>query len=237
MFVMLILIVTLAVLQIESNMFRLKIMSQTGVNLSHFSLLKRQRGASLIVSLLMLIVVLMLSISLAMVSLQGEKASRSDRDRQIALNAAEAALKDAEMDIDPQIALAAGRSNLFDATSNLFFEAGCASGDGNLYQGMCAAAAIKNQQQTWATVNIADDSAGSASVKYGRFTGQTMVTGKGSFPAKLPRYIIEVVQDTVAGSKADDQTKYIFRITAVGFGPNPNAKVVLQSFYRKAVKS
>jgi type IV pilus assembly protein PilX len=68
----------------------------------------------------MLIVVLMLSISLAMVSLQGEKASRSDRDRQIALNAAEAALKDAEMDIDPQVVLANGRSNLFDATSNLF---------------------------------------------------------------------------------------------------------------------
>jgi hypothetical protein len=44
MFVMLILTVTLAVLQIESNMFRLKIMSQTGVNLSQFSLLKRQRG-------------------------------------------------------------------------------------------------------------------------------------------------------------------------------------------------
>lgn len=236
MFVTLILTVTLAVLQIESNMFRLKIMSQTGVNLSQFSLLKRQRGASLIVSLLMLIVVLMLSISLAMVSLQGEKASRSDRDRQIALNAAEAALKDAEMDIDPQVVLANGRSNLFDATSNLFFETGCASGDGNLYQGMCAAA-VEGQQPTWMTVNIADDSAGSVSVKYGRFTGQTMPTEKGAFPARLPRYIVEAVQDTEAGGKADDQTKYIFRITAIGFGPNPNAKVVLQSFYRKAVKS
>lgn len=211
-------------------------MSYTGLNLPPFPFLNKQRGASLIVSLLMLIVVLMLSISLAMVSLQGEKASRSDRDRQIALNAAEAALKDAEMDIDPQIALAGGRSNLFDATSNLFFEAGCASGDGNLYQGMCAAA-VEGQKPTWITVDIADDSAGSASVKYGRFTGQTMVTEKGSFPAKLPRYIIEAVQDTEAGGKADDQTKYIFRITAVGFGPNSNAKVVLQSFYRKAVKS
>jgi len=217
-------------------MYRLKIMSQMGVNSSQFTFSKRQRGASLIVSLIMLIVVLLLSISLAMVSLQGEKASRSDRDRQIALNAAEAALKDAEMDIDPQIAIAGGRSNVFDATSNLFFEAGCASGDGNLYQGMCAAA-VKGQQPTWIAVDIADDSAGSASVKYGRFTGQTMVTEKGSFPAKLPRYIIEAVQDTEAGGKADDQTKYIFRITAIGFGPNSNAKVVLQSFYRKAVKS
>jgi Tfp pilus assembly protein PilX len=82
---------------------------------------------------------------------------------------------------------------------------------------MCAAA-VEGQQATWITVNIADDSAGSVSVKYGRFTGQTMTTGKGVFPAKLPRYIIEAVQDTEAGGKADDQTKYIFRITAVGFG-------------------
>jgi hypothetical protein len=95
-----------------------------------FVLLRRQDGAALIVSLMMLIVVLILSIALATVSLQGEKASRSDRDRQIALMAAEAALKDAEMDIDPQVASANGRANLFDPTSNLYFEAGCASGDG-----------------------------------------------------------------------------------------------------------
>lgn len=217
-------------------MCTVKKMPFKGLNSRRFLLGKRQRGASLIVSLLMLIVVLMLSISLAMVSLQGEKASRSDRDRQIALNAAEAALKDAEMDIDPQVVVGGGRSNVFDATSTLFFEAGCASGDGNLYQGMCAAA-IEGQQPTWITADITDDSSGSPSVQYGRFTGQTMVTGKGSFPAKLPRYIIEAVQDVDPGGKADDQTKYIFRITAVGFGPNSNAKVVLQSFYRKAVKS
>jgi type IV pilus assembly protein PilX len=56
-----------------------------------------------------------------------------------------------------------------------------------------------------------------------------MVTGKGSFPAKLPRYIIEAVQDLEAGRKADEQTKYIFRITAIGFGANSDTQVVLQS--------
>jgi hypothetical protein len=45
---------------------------------------------------------------------------------------------------------------------------------------MCAAA-VEGQQATWITVNIADDSAGSVSVKYGRFTGQTMTTEKGHF--------------------------------------------------------
>ena len=55
----------------------------------------RQRGASLIVSLLMLVAVLVLGISAAQIALQGEKASRNDRDRQIAFQAAEAALMDA----------------------------------------------------------------------------------------------------------------------------------------------
>lgn len=187
-------------------------------------------------SLMMLIVVLILSIALATVSLQGEKASRSDRDRQIALMAAEAALKDAEMDIDPQIVLANGRSGLFDPTSNLYFDANCASGDGNLYQGLCLPA-LAGQTPVWFVADITSDASSSPSVKFGRFTGQTMVTGKGSFPAKLPRYIIEAVQDLEAGRKADEQTKYIFRITAVGFGANPDTQVVLQSFYRKAERS
>jgi type IV pilus assembly protein PilX len=197
---------------------------------------KQQRGASLIISLLMLIVVLLLSISLTTISLQSEKAARSDRDRQIALMAAEAALKDAEMDIDPQIPLAGGRSNVFDATSNLYFEAGCATGNGNLYQGMCAPSA-SGETAVWLTADLSKDSSDSPSVQYGRFTGQTMVTGKGAFPAKLPRYIIEAVQDVEGGQKADEQTKYLFRITAIGFGPNPETQVVLQSFYRKALKS
>lgn len=197
---------------------------------------KRQGGASLIVSLLMLIVILVLSLSLASMSLQGEKASRSDRDRQIAVQAAEAALKDAEMDIDPQIVVAATRKEIFDASSNLFFEEGCASGVSNPYQGMCAPAA-SGQKPTWQTVDISDDKTDSKSVPFGRFTGQTMLVGKSSFPAKLPRYIIEAVQDVEAGQNAGESTKYIFRITAIGFGPNEHTQVVLQSFYRKAVKS
>jgi type IV pilus assembly protein PilX len=199
-------------------------------------LAKREQGAALFVSLMMLIVVLILSISMSTISMQGEKASRNDRDRQIALMAAEAALKDAEMDIDPQTVIAGSRADTFDPKSNLFFEAGCAKGDANLYQGMCLPA-LQGQTPVWFVNDLASDASGSASVKFGRFTGQSMVIGKGSFPAKLPRYIIEAVQDLEAGRKADEQTKYLFRITAVGFGANENTQVVLQSFYRKAEKS
>ncbi|MFZ6774461.1 pilus assembly PilX family protein [Undibacterium sp. SXout7W] len=195
----------------------------------------KESGASLVVSLLMLIVVLILSISLATMSLQNEKASRSDRDRQIALSAAEAALKDAETDIDPQIVPAGSRNTYFDPTSNIYFEEGCAGGTGNPYQGMCLPTVVGIP--VWQSVDLADTSSASKSVAFGRFTGQTMITGKSSFPAQLPRYIIEVIPDIEPGKEATEQTKYLFRITAIGFGANVQTQVVLQSYYRKAVSS
>ena len=54
----------------------------------------RQQGAALIIALLMLIVLLMLGIGAMRISLQSEKMSRNQRDRQIAWQAAEAALLD-----------------------------------------------------------------------------------------------------------------------------------------------
>jgi type IV pilus assembly protein PilX len=197
--------------------------------------INKQAGASLIVSLIMLIVVLTLSISVATMSLQNEKSSRSDRDRQVALNAAEAALKDAESDIDPQNTPASTRKTFFDATSNLYFETGCASGESNPYQGMCLPTVVGIP--VWQSVDLADSGSSSKSVAFGKFTGQTMTTGKSSFPAKLPRYIIEVIPDIDPGKEATEQTKYMYRITVVGFGANEQTQVVLQSYYRKSVSS
>ena len=171
--------------------------------------LLQQRGASLIVSLLMLVAVLLLGISAAQISLQGEKASRNDRDRQIAFQAAEAALQDAEMDIE----------NSPDAKSHsprLVFES----------------------PAVWLTVDFTDAAASSTkSVPFGNFTGQKMQTGKGGLPSKLPRYIIEVLGYRVAGGGAEEGTlRYFYRITAMGFGARESTQVVLQTFYRKIDK-
>ena len=59
----------------------------------------RQGGFSLIVSLMMLIVIIILGISGSQMAINEERGSRADRDRQIAFQAAEAALKDAEFEI------------------------------------------------------------------------------------------------------------------------------------------
>ena len=193
-----------------------------------------QQGASLIVSLLMLIVVSLLGISGAQIALQGEKASRNDRDRQIAFQAAEAALLDAELDIEHSPDAAKSRSQLFAKNSAQGFpgEAGCHAGVANVQLGLCQRA-YDGAPPVWQTVNFLDDGLTSTnSVPYGRFTGQIFATGKGSLPAKVPRYVIELMSYNKQGESADEPS-YFYRITAIGFGAREVTQVVLQTFYRK----
>lgn len=192
-----------------------------------------QKGASLVVSLLMLIVVLLLGLSAAQTALQGEKASRNDRDHQIAFQAAEAALMDAELDIEAS-AGKDSRSAIFAPDSALYFpESGC-RGDGK-YAGLCASSGIDGAP-VWLTVDFSDQSENAKSVRYGRFTDQLFQTGKGSLPARLPRYIIELMPFTLEGVAASPPT-YFYRITAIGFGMRDTTQVVLQTFYGKGANS
>ena len=61
---------------------------------------RRSRGVSLIVVLLILVVVSILGVSGIQLAMMGERGTRNDRDQQIAWQAAEAALMDAEFDIE-----------------------------------------------------------------------------------------------------------------------------------------
>lgn len=198
----------------------------------HFQIYKarNQQGASLVVSLLMLVVILLLGISAAQIALQEEKTSRNDRDHQIAFQAAEAGLMDAEMDIENS-ASANSRSNKFSADSAMLFLAGCGSGADNLSQGLCIPAE-QGETPVWANIDFRDDTQNARSVPYGLFTGQTFQTQKGSLPAKPPRYIIERMIYTGAGTDASSPIPF-YRITAIGFGMRDTTQVVLQTFYRK----
>lgn len=59
-----------------------------------------QRGVSLIVVLLILVIVSILGVSGVQISMMAEKSARNSRDYQIAWQASEAALVDAEFDIE-----------------------------------------------------------------------------------------------------------------------------------------
>ncbi|MDB5774270.1 MAG: pilus assembly protein [Herbaspirillum sp.] len=140
---------------------------------------RRQQGAALVIALLMLIVLLMLGLGAMRISLLSQKMGRHQRDRQIAWQAAEAALADAEYTIG--------------AT-----DAGIDAGIGD--------------------------------IAYGKYSGRTMQTGVGILPAHRPRYRIEILPRTEDDSR-------LFRISAVGFGPGENTRVLLQSIYRRAPQS
>lgn len=192
-----------------------------------------QGGVSLVVSLLMLIAVMLLGLSATQIALQSEKASRNDRDRQIAFQAAEAALLDAEMDIDESPDPKRSRSAIFSRHNTFAFVEGCGKGEVNPYLGLCVQGT--EGAPPWLLVDFSNRTSSAASVPFGKFTGQTFQVGKGALPATLPRYIIELMPYNAPGEGAEQATQdYFYRITSIGFGVRETTLVVLQSIYRKS---
>jgi type IV pilus assembly protein PilX len=157
-----------------------------------------QSGAALVIALLMLIVLLMLGIAAVHIGLQSEKMSRNRRDRQVAWQAAEAALLDAEYDIgnpnSPRYALF-GKLAWNESTSGTR-EASATPGE-----------------------------------IYGSHSGHIMQTGVGALPLQPARYLIEILPPAAAQASTDLSQRY--RVSALGFGPDPLTRVMLQSIYRR----
>lgn len=194
----------------------------------------------------MLVVIIILGIGAANLALNEERSARNGRDRQIAFQAAEAALIDAERELlGPSPAgIACGGSTgtqywgrsattCFDGTSASIagFQPGCSLPPN---EGLCDLSAANSP--AWESIDFNDTSTSARTVIYGRFTGNTYPTGGNSQPAKAPRYIIELVpQNNVIGDSLGEsngkknEPKWMYRVTAIGFGPNENAQVVLQS--------
>jgi len=196
-------------------------------------------GAALVVALLMLCAVLALGAAAARIALQGERAARNDRDHQVALMAAEAALLDAELDIEQSPDPSRSRSAVFSKDDDSAFPpaaAGSAAGEacgsaahGHAF-GLCRPPA--GGRPAWLAVDFSDDGPAARAVPLGHFTGRHHPSGGGHLAARPPRYVIELLTWRRAGGAADRPTHF-FRITAVGFGAHASTQVVLQSFYRK----
>ncbi|WP_226939109.1 PilX N-terminal domain-containing pilus assembly protein [Janthinobacterium sp. FT14W] len=196
----------------------------------------RDGGATLVYVLCLLVIILLLGISAAQMALQGEKAARGERDRQIAFQAAEEALVDAQNDIEG-LPGAPGRSSLFAPDSAAGFADGCGEG-GAL--GLCLPAP-PDAPALWLSMELdgAEGASAGRTVPYGQFTGAVMQTGQGFLPSRRPRYLIELLSfhppgaqaAAAAGSLATES--YVYRITAIGFGAQESTQIVLQSYYRK----
>ncbi|MDM0001280.1 PilX N-terminal domain-containing pilus assembly protein [Variovorax sp. J22P240] len=197
----------------------------TGISGMH-----RHSGFSLIVVLLLLVVVSVLGIGAAQLSLVNELGARNDRDVEIAFQAAEAALIDAELDVLGPNTNGASRLCAFNNKDVTPFVAGC--GGPGAQQGLCALAEV-GAIPAWMKADLSPESR--TSVVYGTFTGQQYATGRGAMPAAPPRYVIEVMRsnggweaNSLQSASARNSTN-IFRVTAMGFGVRKETQVVLQT--------
>ena len=199
----------------------------------------QQKGAVLIVALLFLVILTILGITAMSGTTMEERMSGNSRDINVALQAAEAALRDARRDINRLPISGAGRA------SHMFGDAAGTLGSCNIgeWRGLCrplqpAYAANSSDAIMPPPLNI-DLQPANAVATYGDFTGapQLRATVRGTRNAPLaaqPRYLVELFcLPTRAVDSMGTQGVYckFYRITAQGFGVNPNSRVTLQEMF------
>ena len=198
-----------------------------------------QRGLSLIVVMLILIVVSVLGVGGIQISMMGERSTRNERDMQVAWQGAEAGLIDAEFDIEGLPAASTNKRNSIfkrgDVDLAKFID-NC--GDSGQSIGLCGLK--ETGKPAWLTVDFTATGTGAKAVELGTYTGRDFPSGvKGIQPAKPPRYVIEPILDRfgvksyrTTDPAAGSGPSYVYRVTSMGFGPNGETQGVLQMIYR-----
>lgn len=176
--------------------------------------------------LLILIVVSLLGVGSAQIALMSERGARNDRDQQVAWQAAEAGLIDAEIDMWNSTST---RISVFDGkTTYAFPDTGCGTSD--ISRGLCAA--VTSGKPAWLTADFTDTSSSAPTTTFGTFTSRTFETGgAGIQPAQAPRYLIEPII-ALTGDKANPEREVLYRVTTMGFGPRKDIQSVVQMLYR-----
>ena len=190
---------------------------------------RAERGASLIMVMLILIIVSLLGVGGAQIAIMSERGARNDRDQQMAWQAAEAALNDAEFDMIDAVST---RQALFNGKPSSSFLPGCGTSGATV--GLCDV--TRTGKPAWLTVDFTSTGASAPTTQYGTsIVGTTKVRtfaagGVGIQPALAPRYIIELVPDTI-GDKSEPT--FLYRVTSMGFGPRKDIQAMVQMLYRK----
>lgn len=178
--------------------------------------LHKSSGSVLIISMLLLLVLTILGVTALDTTVMEERMSSNTRQRNLAHQAAETALKDAEQ-------------WLTNAAGNVVFQSHISkfAGSDELYDSTIAARALDwdvNDTSAWSTAN------------------SEAVTTLSSFPNDAsiipgaPRYIIEYVGrvgDPPLDFTTPDKRDFAFRVIAIGWGPDKTTKVVLSSTFSK----
>ena len=195
----------------------------------------RQTGVVLITGLIFLMVLTIIGITAARMASLEERMSGNRRDLDVARQAAEMALRDAERDIQgvgtrtPVIMV----SKLTGFSVNCNEDGMAASGDDGLCDRRGGVPTHTNTSITWPAFTIAAtginypaftaDMTAAPSIAYGAFTGAPAIAGLSA----QPRYIIEGFIKSSGG-----QNYAYYRITARAQGANANTVVWLQEVFK-----
>jgi len=173
-------------------------------------------GSVLVISLLVLLVLTILGVTALDTTLMEERMSANTRQRNLAHQAAETALKDAEQWLTNTAGNVVTQSHIskFDANAELYDSS------------------ITAKSLTWEANDTGNWSTGNSQA----------VTTLSSFPADAsiipgaPRYVIEYVGrigDPPLNFTDPDLREFAFRVVAIGWGADKTTKVVLSSTFSK----
>lgn len=169
---------------------------------------RNQSGAVLVVSLIMLLLLTLIGVTGMQTTSMEEKMAGNTRDRSVAFQAAESALRDAERDIT-------NSRNLVGYTG---FSVGCGGSTGSTGDdGLCYNGGTAYSTDIWTTISMTS----APSAAYGQFTHAAAIPNLSA----QPRYIIE-------GLPSGTDTYY--RITVRAQGALPTTVVWLQAIYRQS---
>ncbi len=209
---------------------------------------REQQGAALIVSLLLLAIVMLLATAGWQMGTQEERMVGQQRDRALAFEAAEAALRDAERDLLGICAIGYGPGDCTPRIDPINGETGFgAAGAENTCSndGLCLGSTAErpdfNSDMPIAVLTGAAGAVG-LPVEYGTYTrpaGDRNVKGPGGADLWRPRYVIESLcygggGQGMTGSFVASCPSPIYRITAIARGmrgTDEASQVILQSFF------
>lgn len=210
----------------------------------HIPARPRQRGVAMIFVLIMLAIVMVVVTVSARLALLSERSARNDRDRQIAFQAAEAALNDAELDImDPD---AGDRSCRFadSAATGIRAGEGCSNDAANSTRGVCGFDPVTEASGTpiYKSINWDDTSNARRYVNYGEYTSRATAfqVGSAGTPAVLPKYIIVQIPggtSLLLGGQTQLAGVPTFKVYALGYGASRDTQVMLEGTFLKPVLS
>ena len=216
---------------------------------------RAQRGVSLIVSLVFLMAMSLLGVAAVMSTTSEERMARVDRDHTIALQAAEAALRDAELDIKlsasatPYVSGTLTRSIGANTASVTNYSCGCGSGIDAAHYGLClpatapscvTAAGTPNPWEVltnWnsnASVPLHAYTTAAATASTPATTSLPLSTSAANGSSQQPRYMIEIFPNTdnaMCSAKINVPcNSFRYRITARGWGPSGNYATLQEAF-------